>query len=138
MSSSSQSIEAAVQALRSKLVDLGKDKSVHMTVELVTELNGIINSLDSLRLDSLFLANSPNWQANFVPKLAHDQYRNIFEALFYGYCLELIGFPLLHIAEAIFSIFMLIFRIDEIYCWCPCHFCSRFHLFELNSIRLSA
>jgi hypothetical protein len=75
-SSNSQNIESAVEALRGRLVELGNDKNVHMTVELVTELNGVINSLDSLKLDSMFLAKSPNWQANFVPNLAHDQYRN--------------------------------------------------------------
>jgi hypothetical protein len=75
MSNSSQNIEQAARAFRQKLVDLANDPSVQITVELATEINGIVNGLDSLKLDSMFLANSPNWQANFVPKLSHDQYR---------------------------------------------------------------
>ena len=74
----SLNINAAAKNFRDNLVDLINDRSLNMTTELVTEINGIINGLDSLKLDNMFLVESNEWRSNFSQtNLAHDQYSMI-------------------------------------------------------------
>jgi hypothetical protein len=73
----SQQLDSAVRSLRSNLLNMTNDRSLALTNELVTEVNGIINGLDSLKLYNMFLAQSNEFNSKFNQNnLVHGQYSN--------------------------------------------------------------
>ena len=73
----SKELDPSVKSFRTNLINLAKDNNLNLTNEIITEINGIVNGLDSLKLDNMFLTDSKDWSSKFnQANLAHDQYSN--------------------------------------------------------------